>query len=290
MDPDSSPAQPYFQAAYAASQAITATFITVAFYACRSHAAETGPVSKPANGAIPLSHVQSEKRFVPPAKKKKTIYLTFDDGPNKGTRKMMHIIEEEQVPVTLFIIGEQVYGSREQSAVFDSVVHSSYFEIANHSYTHAFHNKYAKFYTVPDSVLKDFIRCADSLHLTANIIRTPGRNIWRAGNISSTDIKASGATADSLQARGFTEIGWDLEWRFDRNNNLVNSSDDMIREIDSVFAKGKTKTPNHLVLLAHDQVYADAGDSSELHLLIKKLKASDEYDFETISKYPGIRN
>ncbi|MEI9955814.1 MAG: polysaccharide deacetylase family protein [Ferruginibacter sp.] len=86
---------------------------------------------------------------------------------------MMHIVEEEQVPVTLFIVGQHVYGSREQTTTFDSLIASKYFEIANHSYTHAFQNKYAKFYTLPDSAVKDFIRCADSLHLTANIVRTP---------------------------------------------------------------------------------------------------------------------
>jgi len=53
---------------------------------------------------------------------------------------------------------------------------------------------------------------------------------------------------------------------------------------------GKTKTPNHLVLLAHDQVYADKEDSSSLHSFIQKLKGTNEYFFEVISHYPGIKN
>ena len=290
MDPDDAACQSPLQAGYAATQALTATFVTIFFTACHTHPASTFFVLKQRSAALPNTVTKQVKMILPLKKKNKTIYLTFDDGPNKGTRKMMHIIEEEQVPVTLFIIGEQVYGSREQSAVFDSVIHNNYFEIANHSYTHAFHNKYAKFYTVPDSALKDFIRCADSLRLTTNIIRTPGRNIWRTANINSTDLKASKPAADSLQQNGFTEVGWDLEWQFDENNKLKSSSDDIIREIDSVFARGRTKTPGHLILLAHDQVYADADDSSELHRFIKKLKAKDEYDFETVSKYPGLKN
>lgn len=43
-------------------------------------------------------------------------------------------------------------------------------------------------------------------------------------------------------------------------------------------------------VLAHDQVYEDAFDSAELHLLIKKLKAKDEYNFEVLSKYPELKN
>ena len=202
---------------------------------------------------------------------------------------MMHIVQEEQVSVTLFIVGQHVYGSREQTATMDSLVACKYFEIANHSYTHAFQNKFVKFYTLPDSAIKDFIRCADSLHLTANIIRTPGRNIWRTASISSTDIKTSKSTADSLYKDGFTEVGWDLEWHFDEHLKLKNNSDEMLLLVDSMFAQGKTKTPGNLVLLAHDQVYEDADDSTELHQFIKKLKAKDEYNFETVSKYPGLK-
>ena len=282
MDPDP-------EAEQAASSILKTTFITVVFTACTYYKTETTASVPTIQFSLPDS---TSKPVTPslPKKKKKTIYLTFDDGPNKGTRKMMHIVEEEQVPVTLFIVGQHVYGSREQAATFDSLVASKYFEIANHSFTHAFQNKFAKFYTVPDSALKDFIRCADSLHLTTNIIRTPGRNIWRTANISSTDIKSSCSTADSLFNGGFTEMGWDLEWRYDACLNLKSTGDEMLQQIDSMFVHAKTKTPDHLVFLAHDQVYEDAMDSCELRQFIIKLKAKDEYNFETVSKYPGLKN
>lgn len=232
--------------------------------------------------------VAEKKQAKPVKKKKKTIYLTFDDGPNKGTRSVMHIIEQEQVPVTLFVVGEHVYGSRYQSAIYDSVCQSRLFEIANHSYTHAFGNRFEKFYAVPDSAVKDFIRCADSLHLTTRIIRTPGRNIWRTDSTSCTDIKTSTAAADSLQQNGFKAVGWDLEWHFDDKQRLVQTTEEMINQVDSAFAKNKTKITDHLVLLAHDQVYANSQDSASLQQFINKLKEKDEYDFEQVSKYPGV--
>jgi len=61
-------------------------------------------------------------------------------------------------------------------------------------------------------------------------------------------------------------------------------------QVDSMFVHAKTKTLDHLVLLAHDQVYADAGDSTELRQFIIKLKAKNEYNFETVSNYPGLKN
>jgi len=283
MDPDSEVEQ-------ATSQILKTTFITVVFTACSYYETKTTPSVSTIQHSLPDSSSKIAATPAPPlpARKKKTIYLTFDDGPNRGTRKMMHIVEEEQVPVTLFIVGEHVYGSKTQTATFDSLMACKYFEIANHSYSHA-ENKYAKFYSLPDSAVKDFIRCADSLHLTANIVRTPGRNIWRTANISSTDIEKSKSTADSLYKDGFTEVGWDLEWQFDEHLKLKNTCDEMLAQVDSAFAKGRMKTPDNLVLLAHDQVYEDAADSTELHQFIIKLKAKDEFNFETVSKYPGLK-
>ncbi|NOU39325.1 MAG: polysaccharide deacetylase family protein [Ferruginibacter sp.] len=149
------------------------------------------------------------KQFTKPIikKKKKTIFLTFDDGPCKGSKKVMQILQKENVPATLFVIGEHVYGSREQATIFDSLQACNLIEISNHSYTHAFHNSFYKFYSMPDSATNDFTKCADSLHFTTNIIRTTGRNIWRTENIISTDLKASAQAADSLYSKGFVAIG-----------------------------------------------------------------------------------
>lgn len=280
MDPDS-------EAEQTASIIIRTTVISVVFTACHSYSTETHSSVNNIQFSLPDSTEKKKIIVINKPKKKKTIYLTFDDGPNKGTRKVMHIAEEEQMPITMFIIGAQVYGSREQMATYDSLLQCSYVEIDNHSYSHA-HNEYAKFYTRPDSVVKDFVRCEDSLNLSAKIIRTPGRNIWRTTGINSTDLKNSVSVADSLRLDGFSLVGWDLEWDFDNELKLKHTDDEMLQQVDSAFSKGKTKTPDHLVLLAHDQAYADATDSATLHDFMQKLKNKDEYNFEVISKYPGI--
>jgi peptidoglycan-N-acetylglucosamine deacetylase len=291
MDPD--PADgffPYRLMEQATTQIVKTTFMTVAFTACQTYKPETTVTATAVSFSKTDTTVVTVIKADAPKKKKKTIYLTFDDGPNKGTKNMMHIIQEEEIAVTLFIVGEHVYGSKEQTAIFDSIVNCRFFEIANHSFTHAFKNKYVKFYQVPDSAVKDFKRCADSLQLTANIIRTPGRNIWRTALIKSTDIKSSAAAADSLFANGFIEVGWDLEWHYDDRFKLKNSSDEMMLQVDSMFTHAKTKTPDHLVLLAHDQVYEDPCDSTELRQFIIKLKAKNEYNFEPVSRYPDLKN
>ncbi len=243
--------------------------------------------------ALPKQELRSQKndKEAPVGKRKtKTIFLTFDDGPNKGTRNVMDIAVSEEIPVTMFFVGEHVYGSSWQRQTYDSVSQCNYVEIANHSYSHASHNHFEKFYYSPSITIADFVQCADSLGISSRIIRMPGRNIWRTENISSTDIKRDAATADSIQKAGFIIIGWDIEWHYNNTLSLCSTSAEMLAQIDSIFSKGETKTPNELVLLAHDQVYADAGDSAELHKFVQQLKNSGEYNFETINKYPGINS
>jgi hypothetical protein len=173
---------------------LTISFTTIYFYK------QGQPVFTMHKTAVKIDTLTKVAFTKPAAKKKrKTIYLTFDDGPCKGSKTVFSILKQEQIPATLFIIGEHVYGSKTQLAIYDSLKESHLIEIANHSYTHAFENKFYKFYSVPDSATKDFERCADSLHFSNNIIRTPGRNIWRTENIKSTDLKASSAAGDSVE-------------------------------------------------------------------------------------------
>ena len=234
----------------------------------------------------PLAVVVIKPQIV--KKKKKTIYLTFDDGPGKGTKVVYNILKQEEIPATLFIVGEHVYDSRTQQNMYDSLKACNYFELANHSYSHAFKNNFNKFYSEADSAVHDFVRSADSLRFTTSIVRTPGRNIWRTNNIKSTDIKLSTATADSLYSKGFTAVGWDVEWHFNDEQRLVQTDSEMVNMIDSAFAKKRTKTSDHLVLLAHDRTFKTTDDSASLHRFILRLKKRSEYEFAVISNYPGL--
>jgi hypothetical protein len=77
-------------------------------------------------------------------------------------------------------------------------------------------------------------------------------------------------------------------WNFNYTQRLIENDTDMIEKIDSTFARSETKTKNHLVLLTHDRTFATTEDSAKLHRFIAALKVKDEYDFEMVSKYPGL--
>ena len=221
-----------------------------------------------------------------PKKKKKKLYITFDDGPNKGTRNVLHIVQNEAVPVSFFIVGEHVFASPVQSRLWDSLKMAKQIELCNHSYSHA-HSRYESYYAKPDSVVADFKRTHDSLNLNNTIARTPGRNIWRIDTLQFTDLKKSAVAADSLQKAGFKLMGWDLEWHFDHKTMcVVTTADKMVAQIDSVFKHNRTKNKDHLVLLAHDQAYVKSEDSFQLRQFFQLLKQKD-YELSLVRDYPG---
>jgi peptidoglycan-N-acetylglucosamine deacetylase len=282
MDPDTQEVQ------QATSYLLKATMLFAALAVCQKLGNGTVPVNQPSS--ISKKAVVSNHEKPPAKKKKKKIYLTFDDGPNKGTRKVLSIMQQEQVPVTFFIIGEHVFASIGQQQTWDSLKMAKEIELCNHSYTHAWNNHYESYYDNPDSVVADFKRSQDSLKLDNNVCRTPGRNVWRIDTLHFTDLKKTREAADSLQHAGFAIMGWDLEWHYRPGDlALESTADDLLRQIDSVFEHHRTRSPEHLVLLAHDQVYADGNDSAELHNFIKKLKGREDYEIELVSKYPGIK-
>lgn len=241
--------------------------------------------ASPPAKAAPLPVAKAER---PKGKrKKKKLYITFDDGPNRGTKNVLHIVKDEAVPVSFFLVGEHVFASPTQTQLWDSLKMMKQIELCNHSYCHA-HSRYAAYYQEPDSVVSDFKRTHDSLQLTNSIARTPGRNIWRIDTLRFTDLKKSTAAADSLQKAGFVLMGWDLEWHFDpKTMRVATPAETMVAEIDSVFSRGRTKKKDHLVLLAHDQVYQKSEDSFQLRQFFQLLKKKDDYEFTLVSQYPG---
>lgn len=66
-------------------------------------------------------------------KKKKTVWLTFDDGPNpKITEWILSVLKSENIPATFFLIGENIERFPE---LFKKIKDDGH-QIGNHSYSH----------------------------------------------------------------------------------------------------------------------------------------------------------
>lgn len=218
---------------------------------------------------------------------KRVIYLTFDDGPNRGTENLMKILRKRNVCATAFLVGKHATDSKNQKNDLEKLRTDELIELANHSYSHA-HNRYSDFYKDPESVVKDFDRARDSLKLSGNIARTPGRNIWRLNNINVTDIKSSAEAANGLRKAGYKVIGWDLEWKPTNKMALKENHEAMLKKVDSIFFNDLEKTSRHLVFLTHDQYLTDEDSIAELDMFIEKLQKSNRFVFRKVSAYPKI--
>lgn len=220
---------------------------------------------------------------------KRVIYLTFDDGPNRGTENLLKILHKRNVCATAFVVGKHAAGSQKQKDDLKKLRADLHIELANHSYTHA-HNRYSDFYKNPETVVYDFNQAKDSLKLLNNIARTPGRNIWRLNNITSTDIKSSAEAANKLKGAGYKIVGWDLEWKPTHKMELKGNHQAMLKKVDSIFFNDLEKTSRHLVFLTHDQYLTDADSVNELDQFIEKLQKTNRFVFRKISAYPQIND
>jgi peptidoglycan/xylan/chitin deacetylase (PgdA/CDA1 family) len=161
-----------------------------------------------------------------------------------------------------------------------------YIEIGNHSFTHA-HDHYKEYYEKPDSVVSDFEKNQQELHIKYRLARLPGRNIWRLKNIRINDVNSGEVAADDLNKLGYRIFGWDLEWQHNGETGIpLQSVNAILESIGSKLREGKTVMKNHLVLLAHDEMFRNGWEESELKQLILRLKEKGNYRFEHLSKYP----
>jgi peptidoglycan-N-acetylglucosamine deacetylase len=254
-------------------------FIALLFWNCKE--AKQNPPNVPATDSSKLTPVSKTDTPL------KYIYITFDDGPLlDGSDDIDDAVRNEQIKVDVFVVGFHALSKR-LNGFYKMYQNNPYIEIGNHSFTHA-HNHYEKFYRNPSAVVSDFLRCQTALQISNKIARQPGRNQWRLNNIRINDVRSGSVSADSLFKDGFEVFGWDLEWQHDPKTGApIQTVDDMVELIEKKLDEHKTVKPNNLVLLAHDEMFRNGWEESELKQLIDKLKAKGNYRFEHLSNYPG---
>ncbi|MCU0349010.1 MAG: polysaccharide deacetylase family protein, partial [Saprospiraceae bacterium] len=266
--------------------AIIGLSVVVSYNSCGLHFGKEMKAEKAKIATAPV--IDSVIATVPStqARNQKTIYLTFDDGPNRGTAKVMEVLKKAKTPATFFLVGSHIHGSQKQWDEYQAILKNPRFEAANHTYFHA-KNRYAQFYKSPATALEDFRLMRDSLQLSTQIGRTPGCNTWRTTGITEDVDRRSRKAADLLKSKGVTLLGWDVEWKANGKRQLKSTVEEMAKEIEKQFAERLNKTDDHLVLLLHDQHFVDSTNLAALTDLIATL-AEKGYVFEKAGNYPCL--
>ncbi|TIT01382.1 MAG: polysaccharide deacetylase [Mesorhizobium sp.] len=224
----------------------------------------------------------------------RTIYLTFDDGPLTGTSNILDVLEAEQVPATLFMVGMHTQASALNKALVQRAKRMPLVTIGNHSYSHAY-NHYRHFYGDTEGVVADMLRANAVLGLKPSVhARLPGRDVFRLLSMSKNDTSLGLAEEgredpdyEFVAASGFYLYGWDHEWVHENSGKPVQTVDHLVSEIDHLFGYGRFVKPGKLILLMHDEMFQDVFDGkTNLTALIKALKLR-RYTFGAISDYDG---
>jgi peptidoglycan-N-acetylglucosamine deacetylase len=248
----------------------------------------TGTILAKTKTATAIDSLKVPVKTAPKDSTLKYVYLTFDDGPDAGTLNCYNTCKDKGVKASFFLIGEHA-NYRHGRAIIDTMKKDMrHFMFANHSYTHASHNRYVSFYKKPEAALEDFMRVHDSLHFEHPIARFPGNNAWVVdGKMRSSNLtKPLSKLMDSI---GYNVMGWDVEWHFDSQSNPVQSAELMARQVINAVETKSTLVKNHVVILTHDRMFREQGYRDSLAKMITILQSKKGYVFETADQYPKLK-
>ncbi len=214
---------------------------------------------------------------------KQYVYLTFDDGPYKGSKNINKILTEENVKGTVFLVGFNAFTKDLKQNVEDYKANPNV-EIANHTFSHA-RNKYKAFYSTPENVYEDIRKNEVVLDIHSRWVRLPARNTWRLNKRKKDDpVKNAVPAADLLAKNQYYIYGWDYEWN--RNKNGLTAPENIYEGILHRLDQNKTFEKNHLVILMHDDMFNSDLNAEKLRQLIVLLKKNPKIVIEGISGYP----
>lgn len=217
---------------------------------------------------------------------KRFVYLTFDDGPYKGSANINRIIQEENAKATVFVVGFNAY-TKTLLELINAYKMNPAIEVANHTYSHGNRNKFKSYYRNPTAVLADVNKNDTFFGMNNRFVRLPGRNVWRLGDRQKNDYdQGSKNTADVLSEHDYFLMGWDYEWNKISKRHPLDSPDSIYQGIMQRFEKNLTFKNNHLVILMHDDMFDKDEDAEQLRKLIQLLKNTSNLELKFASEYP----
>ena len=162
---------------------------------------------------------------------KKTVYLTFDDGPGgKVTNDVLDTLKKENVPATFFVIGSEIKGQEKILLRMKEEGHS----IGLHSYSHDRN----KLYCNNDSFLNEMQKGQEAIYKVTgekyNILRFPF-------GCNNRSYKLTKELVDMLHNNGFKIYDWTLD--SGDGANYQSSAETIIKK--------SCKNEDNVILLMH---------------------------------------
>lgn len=143
-----------------------------------------------------------------------TAFLTFDDGPNTNTPRILDILKQYNVQATFYVIASQIEGNETMKQIMKRTVEEGH-SVAIHTYSH----KYQEIYKSVDAYFKDLYKAGavikDATGVETKLVRLPG------GTASAKSFcqKYSGSSdtfdkiMQRLEAEGYSVSDWNIDTR-----------------------------------------------------------------------------
>ncbi len=216
---------------------------------------------------------------------KYSVFLTSDDGPLVGSKNLNQLILDYEVPVSLFLVGRNIIADPGLKPYYEAYTKNPYLILGNHSYSHAY-GHYKHFYSNPDTVVADFLKCEKILNITSGFARLPGRNVWLLSDKLQKGEKQAMKAAKKLYLDyGYKFFGWDYELRHNGKGKILKDAMTYYKEIKKMLKNGKTFTKNQIVVLMHDQMFTNKKSQEVLGKLILLLQNDDECKLKLVNEY-----
>lgn len=201
---------------------------------------------------------EEEKARIERVANSKVAYLTFDDGPNYNTNKILDILSENDIKATFFLVGSMV----ENNPSIVKRIKEEGHVIANHTYSHKYNYKTKEEFLAEVDSTDRLISEALGEDYKSYFIRVPGGSMGKA------------MIQEAIKENDYKSINWTAKFGDDEKGGKVNI-DYVVNRVKETAGDDKYE-----VILAHStkSVTAEA-----LQTVIDNLKA-DGYIFEPLMK------
>lgn len=192
--------------------------------------------------------------------KQPTVYLTFDDGPNKFTLMNHDTLKQYKVPATFFFLGNQVKNNED---IVKTVAKSGHY-IGSHSMTH----DKALVYNSTESFISEMKGGAQIIEQitgkSANLVRVP----------YGSKPLVTASMQKSLKSHGFKLWDWNVDsndWRY-----TDKQAGQIVKNVQDGVAKAVKSGDKDIIILLHDR----SQTTIALPIIIEWLQ-KEGYNFKT---------
>lgn len=179
-----------------------------------------------------------------------TAFLTFDDGPNTNTARILDVLKEYNIKATFYVIASQIEGSETMQAIMKRTVDEGH-AIAIHTYSHS----YQQIYKSVDAYFEDLYKAGqiikDATGIETKLVRLPG------GTASAKDLckKHSGSDdtfpqiINRLEKEGYSISDWNIDTRDWESSSTVDGIVSSVRRVAEAWKNNNNGYRTALILM-----------------------------------------